>query len=139
MVTCFMGDGILAVFGAPKALEQPCSAAYSTAKEILLYVQEFNNGSREVGNTPVEIGIGLHAGEAVVGHVGSTTRYDYSVIGDVTNVASRLESLTKEVGYRLVFSKAVAERLPQGSEAFPLGMNALKGHTPVEAFGYDKV
>ncbi|OGA33796.1 MAG: hypothetical protein A3F75_09220 [Betaproteobacteria bacterium RIFCSPLOWO2_12_FULL_64_23] len=138
-VVCFMGDGIMAVFGAPKVLEQPCAAAFATARDILLYVEEFNAGSRPAGEAPIEIGIGLHAGEAVVGHVGSASRHDYTAIGDVTNVASRLEGLTKEAGYRMVFSKVVAEQLPDGHDAMALGLQAIKGHSPVEAYGYDKI
>lgn len=87
----------------------------------------------------MDIGVGLHAGEAVIGHVGSSTRHDYTAIGDVTNVASRLESLTKEAGYRLVCSRAVMERLGDSGELAPLGPLAIKGHTPVEVYGYHKV
>jgi adenylate cyclase len=138
-VVCFMGDGIMAVFGAPKALEQPCATAFEVAREILLYTQEFNAGLRPGGEAPVEIGIGLHAGEAVVGHVGSASRHDYTAIGDVTNVASRLERLTTEAGYRLLFSKVVADQLPDGHDAVALGLQAIKGHAPVEIYGYDKI
>jgi adenylate cyclase len=88
---------------------------------------------------PIEIGIGLHGGEEVVGHVGSTMRHDYSAIGDVTNVAARLESLTKEVAYRLVFSKTVADELPDPQRVTSLGPVAIKGHSPVEVYGYDKI
>ena len=138
-VVSFMGDGIVAMFGAPKPLDHPCAEAFAAACEMLDYVQHFNANLRAAGEAPIEIGIGLHGGEAVVGHVGATSRHDYTVIGDVANVASRLEGLTKEVGYRLVCSKVVAELLPRVDVVIPLGQLSIKGHAPVEAHGYDKV
>ena len=95
--------------------------------------------ARAAGEAPIDIGIGLHAGIALVGHVGSTMRHDYTAIGDVTNVASRLEGLTKEVAYRLVCSKTVAEKLPDPQLVTCLGPMAIKGHTPVEVYAYDKI
>jgi adenylate cyclase len=137
-VVSFMGDGILAVFGAPKPLENSCREAFESARAMLEYVAELNVQFRVEGVAPMDIGIGLHAGEAVVGHVGSSTRHDYTAIGDVINVASRLESLTKEAGYRVVVSRVVAERLGAGDGLAFLGPMAIKGHTPVEVYGYDR-
>jgi len=137
-VTCFMGDGIMAVFGAPNALVNPCAAAFAAARDMLARVAQFN-AQAAADAQPVEIGVGLHAGYAVVGHVGSSTRHDYTAIGDVTNVASRLEGATKEVGYRLVCSAAVTEQLTDRSVLVPLGAVAIKGHSPVAAYGCDPV
>lgn len=137
-VVSFMGDGILAVFGAPKPLANPCREAFEAARGMLEYVVELNVQLKAEGEATMDIGIGLHAGEAVIGHVGSSTRHDYTAIGDVTNVASRLESLTKEAGYRVVVSRAVADLLGGGHGLAPLGPMAIKGHTPVEVYGYDK-
>jgi len=138
-VVCFMGDGIMVVFGAPNALDNPCVPAFRAACDMLEHVANFNAGCRERGEAPIEIGVGLHAGEAVIGHVGSSARHDYTAIGDVTNVASRLEGLTKEAGYRLVCSKYVAQHLPAGTALAELGPMAIKGHTPVEVYGYDRI
>lgn len=138
-VVSFMGDGIEAVFGAPKPLENPCREAFEAARSMLHYVGALNEQFRAEGEAPVDIGIGLNAGEAVVGHVGSSIRHEYAAIGDVTNVASRLESLTKEVGYRIVVSRLVAEQLGDGAELKSLGPMAIKGHTPVEVFGHGKI
>lgn len=137
-VVSFMGDGILAVFGAPKRLDNACLEAFESARGMLQYVAELNVQFREEGEAPMDIGIGLHAGEAVIGHVGSSTRHDYTAIGDVINVASRLESVTKEAGYRVVVSRTVAELLGGPDALTPLGPMAIKGHSPVEAYGYDK-
>ena len=139
-VTSFMGDGIMAVFGAPKPLDNPCADAHAAARDLLTYVHDFNAKARASGTAPIDVGIGLHAGEVVVGHVGSASRHDYTAIGDVINVASRLEGVTKEVGYRLVYSDVVAAALaPEWRGDAPLGAREIKGHTPVEAYGYGRM
>ena len=138
-VVSFMGDGIMAVFGAPKPLPNPCAEAFAAARDMLAYVRQFNANAGAAGEKPIDIGIGLHFGDALVGHVGSTMRHDYTAIGDVTNVASRIEGLTKEVGYRLVCSNAVAAELPDTGLLTALGPMGIKGHTAVEVYGYDKI
>ena len=138
-VMSFMGDGIIAVFGAPKPLENPCQSAFDAARAMLEYVAVLNERFQAEGDAPVEVGFGLHAGEAVIGHVGSSARHDYSAIGDVPNVASRLEGLTKESGYRIVASRAVAEQLAERNDLSFLGPMQIKGHTPVEVFGYGRI
>lgn len=137
-VTSFMGDGIMAVFGAPKPLGNPCREAFEAGRAMLAFVAELNTQLRAEGELPMDIGIGLHAGEAVIGHVGAAARHDYTAIGDVTNVASRLESLTKEAGYHLVVSRSTAEQLGTGEGLAYLGPMAIKGHSPVEVFGYGR-
>ena len=126
-VVSIMGDGLMAVFGSPKPLDNPCRAGFETARALL----------RHAAGLKLDIGIGLNAGEALVGHVGSPARHEYSAIGDVTNVASRLQGLTKEAGYRLLLARSVAERLESLDSLTSLGALAVKGHSPVEAFGYD--
>jgi class 3 adenylate cyclase len=137
-VTSFMGDGIMAVFGAPKPLDNPCREAFEAARALLDHVTEINSRLRAEGEAVMDIGIGLHAGEAVIGHVGSSARHDYTAIGDVTNVASRLESMTKEAKHHIVVSRVVAEKLGQADGLISLGPLAIKGHSPVEAFGYER-
>jgi adenylate cyclase len=137
-VVSIMGDGIMTVFGTPQPLDNPCQAAFDTARDMLAFVAELNRALAAEGAAPIEIGIGLNAGEALCGHVGSRERHEYSAIGDVTNVASRLQSLTKEHGYRILTARAVAESLAERSELAPLGMAPVKGHAPVELFGYSR-
>jgi adenylate cyclase len=137
-VTSFMGDGIMAVFGAPKPLDNPCREAFEAARAMLEHITEINARLRAEGEAVMDIGIGLHAGEAVIGHVGSSARHDYTAIGDVTNVASRLESMTKEAKHHIVVSRVVAERLGEEGGLVSLGPLAIKGHSPVEAFGYER-
>lgn len=138
-VVSFMGDGIMAVFGVPQPLANPCAAAFDATRAMLDSLRKLNAGLVAKGEIPLEIGVGLHAGEGVAGHIGAATRHEYSVIGDVTNVASRLEGLTKEVGYHLVCSHAVADRLESRDGLVPLGARAIKGHSALEVFGYDRI
>jgi adenylate cyclase len=132
----FMGDGIMAFFNAPKPLENPCRQAFEAAREMIERLKVLNNALLEEGAPPIMIGIGLHMGAAVVGHVGSSTRHEYTAIGDAVNVASRLEGLTKDVGYPLVCTREVVDAIGSEIEFAPLGAKPVKGHTPVEVFGW---
>ena len=139
-VNCFMGDGIMASFGVPQAMADPCGSAFDASRTMLEYLHKLNIELAQKNEPPLEIGIGLHAGEGVAGHIGAESRHDYSIIGDVTNVASRIEGVTKEVGYRLVCSRAVADLLGnRANELVALGARPIKGHSAVEIFGYDKI
>jgi class 3 adenylate cyclase len=138
-VVCFMGDGIMVVFGAPQALANPCDAGLRAARAMLEHLAEVNLRLRAEDLAPIDIGIGLHAGEAVVGHIGGRQRHEYAAIGDVTNVAARLESTTKDAGYRIVISEEVASRLPTRGGLVPLGSMGLRGHKPIVAHGFDPI
>ncbi len=133
-----MGDGVMAIFGAPKSLENPSVPAFAAARRILAMLPELNAELAAEGKAALSVGIGLNAGEAVVGHVGSKTRHDYSAIGDTTNAASRLEGLTKEVGMPLVCSQAVFDALgrPQGFVA--LGEREIRGRSPMVLYGWQE-
>lgn len=135
-VICFMGDGIMAIFGAPKPANNPSASGFTVAKAMQLEVENLNKALVAEGMASIEIGVGLHSGEAVIGHVGSSGRHDYTAIGDVTNVASRLEGITKEIGYSVACSRSVAEELGMPAELSPVGARSIKGHTPVEVYGW---
>ena len=137
-VVCFMGDGIEVVFGAPQGLPNPCDAGFRAARAMLEHLAQVNAQLVREGLAPLDIGIGLHAGEAVVGHIGGRQRHEYAAIGDVTNVAARLETSTKDAGFRIVISEEVARRLPSREGLVPLGAMTLKGHTPVQAHGFER-
>lgn len=138
-VVSFMGDGIMAAFGVPNTLPNPCAAAYGAAVAMLADRRSQNDALIAGGGSPIHIGIGMHAGIGLAGHVGASSRHEYSVIGDVSNVASRLEDTTKEVGFRLVCSRAVMEQLPRDSALVALGVHAIKGHSPVEIYGFEAI
>jgi adenylate cyclase len=105
----FIGDGLMAIFGAP--LEQPdhAESACRAALDMIERLELLNADRRERGLGILEIGIGIHTGEAVVGNIGSPSlRVDYTAIGDTVNLASRLESNTKTTGARILVSKQTA-------------------------------
>lgn len=134
-VFCFMGDGIMAAFGAAKPLPNPCQSAYDAARDLVENVVALNREICAEGEKPIDIGIGLHAGMAVVGHIGSRDRHDFTAVGDVTNVASRLESVTKEAGYQIVVSSEVVRMVKHDPALVDLGCVEIRGHSPMQAYG----
>ena len=125
IVNKFLGDGLLAIFGAP--IDDPLEAAnaVAAAREMLMSIDASNVGH----SWPIRLGIGIHIGQAVAGTVGSQRRKEYTVIGDTVNLASRLESLNKEVGSQLIISDAVREAARDAiGEAHALGPVAVRGY-----------
>ncbi len=134
-----MGDGLMAIFGAPRPSSNPCEDAFQTARAMLSVLETFNAEQIERGEPVLHIGIGLHVGPAIVGYVGSKDRHEYSAIGDTVNVASRMEDLTKTVLCPLVVSKAVQEHLNRPEDVVALGLREIKGHSAMEVFGWQLV
>jgi class 3 adenylate cyclase len=132
----FMGDGMLALFGAPNKLGNPSHAALLATRELFVRMDVLNRELSARDIEPVRIGVGLNAGDGIVGHVGARARYGYSAVGDVVNVASRLEGLTKETGFPVVCSGSVAADCATAFDLVPLGEKAIKGHSPVVVFGW---
>jgi adenylate cyclase len=135
-VNKFLGDGFMAVFGAP--LEDPDAVghAVAAARDILAEIEVRGLGD---GPWPLRVGIGLHAGPAVVGTVGSPRRKEFTAIGDTVNLASRLEQLNKEIGSRLLVSDTVAGALGRTANlGTPLGSLSIKGYErPVRVWRLD--
>jgi class 3 adenylate cyclase len=102
----FMGDGMLAVFGTPRVLEDHAERAFAAARIILEEVRT---------RSPLPIGISLHSGTVVSGCLGAEGRLEFTIIGDTVNVASRLEALTKEFNCSLLVSHTTARKLPARS------------------------
>jgi adenylate cyclase len=125
IVNKFLGDGLLAIFGAP--IDDPLEAANAVAAaRAMLSAIEASNTDHP---WPIRLGIGIHIGQAVAGTVGSQRRKEYTVIGDTVNLASRLESLNKEVGSQLIVSDAVREAAEDAlGEALPLGPVPVRGY-----------
>ena len=132
----FIGDTIIAYFGAPQALDCPEKNALEAAQEMLLRLRQVNTRLKEQGAAPIEIGIGLHIGEVVVGHVGSESRHEYTAMGDVVSIAATLEELTKTLGYPVICSKAVAEAVEQAGGLSDLGEQAVMGGVALPVFGW---
>lgn len=125
IVNKFLGDGFMAVFGAPLSDGADCRNGLVAAREIISRVESEVAGGRVL---PTTVGIGLHAGEAVTGSIGSSLRREYTVIGDVVNLAARIEQLNKEFGSRLLISEMVREALDEELKwAIPMGQVQVKG------------
>jgi adenylate cyclase len=125
IINKFLGDGFMAVFGAPLSDGKDCANALKAAQEILARVQQ----EVEAGTIlPTTVGIGLHAGEAVTGSIGSALRREYTVIGDVVNLAARIEKLNKQFDSRLLISEIVWQAVSSdGGKAVPMGEVEVRG------------
>ncbi|MDP1750812.1 MAG: adenylate/guanylate cyclase domain-containing protein [Reyranella sp.] len=124
IINKFLGDGFLALFGAP--LDDPAAArnALAAARGMLDAVDAWNIARPRQA---LRVGIGIHIGEAVTGTVGSPRRKEYTAIGDTVNLAARLEQLTKETGSRLLVSDSVYADVETGG-AIDLGPMAIRGY-----------
>lgn len=91
----FIGDCIMAVWGAPVAQEDHAVRALSAAEDMMRFLETANEGWREKYDVEIRLGIGVNSGEAIVGNIGSDKRMEYTVIGDVVNVAARLEAIAQ--------------------------------------------
>ncbi len=111
IINKFLGDGFMAVFGAPLSDGRDCQNAVAAAQAIVLKVEQMIAAGVI---PPTRIGIGLHAGEAITGNVGSPLRKEYTVIGDVVNVAARIEQLNKQFASQLLISEEVWAALEGG-------------------------
>ena len=106
MVDKFIGDAAMAIFSAPLDLDNHEDRAIACAQDIKTSIQQLQQELPE----PIAIGIGVNTGTAVIGNMGSDTRFDYSAIGDCVNTAARLESATKEVGVDILIGESTANK-----------------------------
>ncbi len=110
MVNKYLGDGFMAIFGAGDSGSNHACDAVSAGCGILRAVKGLNDELAAKERAPIQIGIGIHSGPAIVGSVGSPQRLEFTAIGNTVNVASRIQSLTKTVGRPLLVTKAVRDR-----------------------------
>ena len=108
VVDKYIGDAVMAIFGAPLRKEDDAARAIKAAFEMCHALKLLNENFKERGISPIGIGIGIHSDVVVAGNMGSINRLNYTVIGDGVNLASRLEGLTKAYGVDIIVSDATA-------------------------------
>ena len=136
----FIGDAIMAFWGAPDAQPDHAARACRAALAIRGAMRASNAERKTAGNEPVRLRIGLHSGEVVVGNIGAPGRINYTIVGDTVNIANRLEQLGKEIGgddedVIILLSGATAEAAGDAAAAVPAGTHAIRGRTgDIEVF-----
>jgi adenylate cyclase len=125
VINQFLGDGFMASFGAPVSGGEDCRNAVAAARELVTGVKRL----ADVGAIPpLRVGVGLHAGDAVSGNIGSALRKQYSITGNVVILASRIEQLNKRFGSQLLISREVLRHCgDEAKDAAPLGSVHVKG------------
>ena len=124
----YMGDCIMAFWNAPTDQPQHASLAVKAAMEMGRAMQKLNEELAAEGKKTMAVGIGINTGDCVVGNMGSTQRFDYTVLGDTVNLASRLEGQSGEYGFQIIAGADTVKSL-SGYEVFELDLLAVKGKT----------
>jgi adenylate cyclase len=137
VVDKYVGDALMALFGAPISKADDADRAMTAALEMVEALDQLNQGWKNRGLPEIGVGIGINTDIVVAGNMGSKTRLNYTVIGDGVNLASRLEGLTKTPEYetRIIVSGATLAKAKKGYRTRPLGEVAVKGRQkPTEVF-----
>ncbi|MEE9514818.1 MAG: adenylate/guanylate cyclase domain-containing protein [Candidatus Brocadiales bacterium] len=129
IVDKFIGDGILAVFGAPVLLDDHALCAVLAAIDIKNSLAGFNDWLEDRMGESIVIGIGINSGEVISGNVGSTEKMEYTVVGGPVNMAFRIEGFTKGKPNSIFISKDTHDEVKDKVKAVSLGMKNLKGNT----------
>ncbi|MBU1709365.1 MAG: adenylate/guanylate cyclase domain-containing protein [Proteobacteria bacterium] len=131
----FIGDAIMAFWGAPIKVKDHATQSVLAAIEMIRRLEDVNRKLREKGYPKITIGIGVNTGEVVLGNIGSEKKLDYTVIGDAVNIASRLEGLTKQYGFPVIISEYTFNELDKTIPCMIVDQVRVKGKTkPVKLF-----
>lgn len=125
----FIGDGVMALFGLTSGPEHGCREALAAALEMSRALDRLNETLANDLREPLRIGIGIHVGHVIVGEMGHGRAKSLTAIGDAVNTASRLESLTKELGAQLIVSADTSERAGVDLSKFPRHEIEVRGRT----------
>ena len=127
----FIGDGIMASFGAMDDAPNPETRAVLAGLRIKAKLAKLNGQRPVAGKDPIHIGIGIHTDDVVVGNIGTKDRAEYTVIGDGVNTCSRVEAANKDFGTTLLITQTTHARLSEGFHCRPMGEAKLKGKSNV--------
>lgn len=126
----FLGDGMVACFGGPVPTETPVDDAVRTAVQMVRALQQELWPMLDARGLPrFQVGIGINVGRVIMGNIGSDLRQEYTVIGDAANVASRVESQTKEYGWSILVTQSVVDKAGEGFEFRFVGSQQVKGRS----------
>jgi adenylate cyclase len=123
----YIGDSIMAFWGAPLRGEQDEASACRAALQCIARLEEINRGFEREGLPSIAMRVGIHAGEAIVGNLGSDRLFDYTVVGDTVNLASRLEGVNKVFGTRIIVSEETLRNTGEHFLTRPIGPIEVKG------------
>jgi adenylate cyclase len=137
-VNKFLGDGLMAIFGLGGGSTH-ADAAVQAAGAMLRRLDDLNAALSAAGERPLQVGIGINTGPAIVGSIGSPARMEFTVIGDTVNIASRIEALNKTLGTSLLVSRATRDAATDAARKFrPLPPQQIRGaEGRVEIFTID--
>jgi adenylate cyclase len=131
----FIGDGLLAIF--PLSQPQACAKLMHAVTDARAAMVALNERNGETGRAPLNYGIGIHVGDVMYGNIGSRARLDFTVIGPAVNMASRLETLTKQLGRPVLLSRAFADLVEKDFDLERVGEYPVRGfNDPIELFAY---
>jgi adenylate cyclase len=126
-VNQMVGDGFMAIFGAPIYREDHCEEAVRAAIEMMNLLDGFNQQQAILNKTQIQIGIGIATGRVIAGYTGTQHRATYTCIGDTVNLAKRIEDHTKIVGSPILIDQYTSEGLSEDMKCEPLGPVIFKG------------
>jgi len=131
----FVGDCVMAFWGAPVRQDDHAARAARTALEMIATLEALNESWRQQGRQELHIGVGINTGEMILGNIGSERRMDFTVIGDNVNLAARLESSTKELKASIVISEATYKQIEHLAQVRDLGTIHVKGKdVPIKVY-----
>jgi adenylate cyclase len=135
IVNQMVGDGLMAIFGAPRPREDHRRAAVLAARQMIELVRLFNEEQAARDKEQIEIGIGIASGRVIAGYTGTHHRATYTCVGDTVNVAARLESHTKIVNRPILIDEETRRGLDDGIAVEPQGEVLMKGKSePINVY-----